>query len=64
MSSAATWKAYHYVVEGDAREGTLVEVLRPYAGRSARFALLQPPERTPSLAVRRFVELLVQRCGR
>jgi DNA-binding transcriptional LysR family regulator len=60
--SAGLVQAYYFVVEADVREGRLVEVLRTYAGRHARFSLLQPPGRKPSLAVRVFVDMLVAHC--
>lgn len=62
--SAGLVQAYHFIVEADLEQGRLVEVLRPYAGRTAPFSLLQPPGRNRALAVQLFVELLVQRSER
>lgn len=59
--SAGLVQAYHFIVAADVEQGRLVEVLRPFAGRSAPFSLLQPPGRNTALAVRLFAELLVQR---
>jgi DNA-binding transcriptional LysR family regulator len=62
--SAGLVQSYHYIVEADVREGRLVEVLRPFAGRSARFSLLRLPGQGASLAVRTFADLLLERCSR
>lgn len=59
--SAGLVQAYHFIVAADVAQGRLVEVLRPFAGRSAPFSLLQPPGRNAALAVRLFADLLVQR---
>ena len=56
---AGLTQAYHFLVEADLAGGTLVEVLRPLAGRSWPFTLLQPPRRTPTLAVRLVVDALL-----
>jgi len=53
-------QSYHFVVAEDVREGRLVEVLRPFAGRSAPFSLLQPPGRA-SLAARLFADFLISK---
>ena len=65
---AGLTQAYHFLVEDDLARGTLVEVLRPLAGRSWPFTLLQPPRRTPTLAVRLVVDGILadarERAGR
>ncbi|HEY3498077.1 MAG TPA: LysR substrate-binding domain-containing protein [Polyangiaceae bacterium] len=62
-NSAGLVQSYYYVVEDDVREGRLVEVLRPFAGRSRPFSLLRPPGQSQSLAVRTFADMLVERCA-
>ena len=58
--SAGLVQAYHFIVAEDVAQGRLVEVLRPYAGRSAPFSLLQPPGRHVALAVRLFADRLIR----
>lgn len=61
--AAGVVQAYRFLVEDDLREGRLIEVLRPFAGRSAPFSLLQPPGQSTTLAARLFADMLVERCG-
>lgn len=42
---AGLLQTYRFMVDGDIRNGRLVEVLRPYAGRSRPFSLLYPQNR-------------------
>ena len=56
---AGLTQTYHFLVEEQVARGDLVEVLRPYAGRSWPFTLLQPPRRTPTVAVRLLVDAIV-----
>ncbi|WP_428266140.1 LysR substrate-binding domain-containing protein [Haliangium sp.] len=56
-------QAYWFLVEDDVRQGRLVEVLRPFAGRSMPFSLLQPAHPAQSLAVRLFADTLVEACA-
>ncbi|MGA0610841.1 LysR substrate-binding domain-containing protein [Caldimonas sp. KR1-144] len=61
---AGIFQAYRFVVEEDLREGRLVELLRPFGGRSRPFNLLYPQLRFVPLRVRTFVDfLLSQRAG-
>lgn len=61
---AGIFQAYRFVVEDDLREGRLVELLRPFGGRSRPFNLLYPQLRFVPLRVRAFVDfLLSQRAG-
>lgn len=55
-------QTYRFIVEDDVRRGRLVEVLAPYAGRSAPFSLLEPAH-AKSLAARLFADMLVERCA-
>lgn len=55
-------QAYRYLVADDLARGTLVEVLKPFAGRTRPFSLLMPARRTPTLAVRLFADALVEAC--
>lgn len=52
-------QTYHFLVEADVASGRLIEVLRPYSGRSWPFTLLRPSRRTPSIAVDRLVDALI-----
>lgn len=57
-------QSYHFLVQEDVRRGRLVEVLRPYTGRTSRFSLLHAAGQGQSLAVRLFADMLVERCAR
>jgi DNA-binding transcriptional LysR family regulator len=52
-------QTYHFLVEDALAEGSLVEVLRPYANRSWPFTLLRPPRRTPTRAVELVIDALL-----
>ncbi|NUP13584.1 MAG: LysR family transcriptional regulator [Polyangiaceae bacterium] len=52
-------QAYRFIVEEDVARGSLVEVLKPYAGGSRPFSLLSPARRVPTLAVRMFADALI-----
>jgi DNA-binding transcriptional LysR family regulator len=58
---AGIFQAYRLVVEEDLREGRLIELLKPYGGRSRPYNLLYPQLRFVPLRVRAFVEFLVNR---
>jgi DNA-binding transcriptional LysR family regulator len=58
-SGAGLAQIYHFLAEPHAARGELVEVLRPLAGRSWPFTLLQPPRRTPTQAVRLLVDAIL-----
>lgn len=51
---------YHFVVAEQLARGELVEVLRPYAGRSRPFSILYPHNRHLSARVRAFVDFMLQ----
>ncbi len=52
-----------FMVEGDLDTGALVEVMKPYAGRSRAFSLLYPAGRHMPLRVRVLMDFLLQRMG-
>jgi DNA-binding transcriptional LysR family regulator len=54
------FQTYRFIVEQDLREGTLVEVLQAFGGRSRPFCLIYPHGRHVPLRVRAFVDFLVQ----
>jgi DNA-binding transcriptional LysR family regulator len=58
---AGIFQAYRFVVEEDLREGRLVDVLKPFGGRSRPYNLLYPQQRFVPLRVRTFVDFLMSR---
>ena len=58
-NGAGLAQTFHFLVEADVERGALVELLQPLAGRSRPFTLLQPPRRSPTLAVRLLVDALL-----
>ncbi|KPA91650.1 LysR family transcriptional regulator [Pseudomonas sp. RHF3.3-3] len=61
---AGLFQTYRFIVEKELAEGSLVEVLQPFAGRSRPFTLLYPHGRHVPLRLRAFVDfLLEQRFG-
>lgn len=56
---AGLFQAYRFTVEEDLREGRLVELLKPFGGRSRPFNLLYPHQRFVPLRVRTFVDFLL-----
>ncbi|MDH4557486.1 LysR family transcriptional regulator [Pseudomonas sp. BN417] len=57
--SAGLFQTYRFVVEKELAEGSLVEVLQPYGGRSRPFTLLYPQNRHVPLRLRAFVDFLM-----
>lgn len=55
------FQLYHFITAPAVARGELVEVLKPYAGRSRQFNLLYPQNRHLSARVRAFVEFVVGR---
>lgn len=53
------FQIYHFVAEEYVRRGELVEVLKPFAGRSRPFCVLYPQNRHLSARVRAFVDHVV-----
>jgi len=63
-SDAGLFQTYRFVVEKELADGTLVEVLKPFAGRSRPYTLLYPDGRHVPLRVRVFIDfLMAQRPG-
>ncbi len=57
------FQIYHFITAELEKEGELVEVLKPYAGRTRKFSILYPHNRHLSSKVRSFVDFLRQRVG-
>jgi DNA-binding transcriptional LysR family regulator len=58
-SHAGLFQAYRFVVEKELADGTLVEVLKPFAGRSRPYTLLYPDGRHLPLRTRVFIDFLL-----
>ena len=56
---AGIFQAYRFTVEEELRQGRLVELLKPFGGRSRPFNLLYPHQRFVPLRVRCFVDFLL-----
>ncbi|HEX5739298.1 MAG TPA: LysR family transcriptional regulator [Hydrogenophaga sp.] len=66
-AGAGLAQTYRFIVENDIAQGTLVEVLKPFAGPSRPFSLIYPGHRHIPLRVRAMVDFLtssLQRGGR
>ncbi|MES2819674.1 MAG: LysR family transcriptional regulator [Pseudomonadota bacterium] len=59
-SGAGLFQTYRFIVERELAEGALVEVLRPFAGRSRPFTLLYPHGRHVPLRLRVFVDFIME----
>jgi DNA-binding transcriptional LysR family regulator len=57
---AGVFQTYRFIVEKELADGSLVEVLQPYAGRSRPYTLLYPHGRYVPQRVRAFVDFLLQ----
>lgn len=57
---AGLFQTYRFIVEKELADGSLVEVLQPYSGRSRPFTLLYPQNRHMPLRVRAFIDFLVE----
>lgn len=57
---AGVFQTYKFIVEKELADGSLVEVLQPYAGRSRPYTLLYPHGRYVPQRVRAFVDFLLQ----
>ncbi|SFP76313.1 LysR family transcriptional regulator [Variovorax sp. 770b2] len=63
-SDAGLFQTYRFVVEKELADGSLVEVLKPFAGRSRPYTLLYPDGRHVPLRMRVFIDfLMAQRIG-
>lgn len=58
---AGLFQTYRFIFEQDLADGTLVEVLQPYAGRSRPFTLLYPHGRHVPFRLRAFVDFLLEK---
>ncbi|WGT63988.1 LysR family transcriptional regulator [Variovorax paradoxus] len=58
-SDAGLFQTYRFVVEKELADGTLVEVLKPFAGRSRPYTLLYPDGRHVPLRMRVFIDFLM-----
>ena len=58
---AGIFQAYRFTVEEELRQGRLIEVLKPFGGRSRPYNLLYPHQRFVPLRVRTFVDFLLGR---
>ena len=59
QSDAGLFQAYRFVVEKELADGSLVEVLKPFAGRSRPYTLLYPDGRHVQLRMRVFIDFLM-----
>ncbi|AMQ84870.1 MULTISPECIES: LysR family transcriptional regulator [Pseudomonas] len=57
---AGLFQTYRFIVEKELADGSLIEVLKPYSGRSRPFTLLYPQNRHMPLRVRAFIDFLVE----
>lgn len=58
---AGLFQTYRFMGERELAEGSLVEVLKPYAGRSRPFSLLYPHGRHVPLRLRAFIDFLLEK---
>lgn len=56
---AGLFQTYRFIVEKELAEGSLLEVLQPYGGRSRPYTLLYPHSRHVPLRLRAFVDFLM-----
>jgi DNA-binding transcriptional LysR family regulator len=61
---AGLFQTYRFIVEQALADGSLLEVLKPYGGRSRPFTLLYPQNRHMPLRVRAFIDFLVEQLPR
>ena len=54
------FQIYHHIAQDDVARGELVEVLRPYGGRTRPFSIVYPQNRHVSAKVRAFVDFITQ----
>ena len=57
---AGLFQTYRFIVERELADGSLVEVLQPFAGRSRPFTLLYPHGRHMPLRLRTFVDFIME----
>ncbi|ASL28937.1 MULTISPECIES: LysR family transcriptional regulator [Azotobacter] len=61
---AGLFQTYRFIVERELAEGSLVEVLQAYGGRSRPFTLLYPHGRHLPLRLRAFIDFLMEQRAR
>ena len=59
-AGAGLFQTYRFIVEKDLADGTLVEVLQPFGGRSRPVSLIYPQDRLLPSRVRAFVEFMLE----
>lgn len=59
-AGAGLVQAHRFIVEEDLRRGTMVEVLKPYGGRTRPFSIVYPATRHMPLRVRLFIDFLTE----
>lgn len=59
-NGAGLFQTYRFIVEKDLENGTLVEVLQEFGGRSRPFTLLYPHGRHVPLRLRAFIDFLME----
>ena len=59
-NAAGLFQTYRFIVENELADGSLVEVLKPFAGRSRPFTLLYPHGRHIPLRLKAFVDFLLE----
>ncbi len=59
-NGAGLFQTYRFIVENELANGSLVEVLKPFAGRSRPFTLLYPHGRHVPLRLKAFVDFLLE----
>lgn len=52
------FQTYHFITESLVQRGELVEILKPYNGRSRRFSIIYPQNRHLSVRVRAFIDFV------
>jgi len=57
---AGVFQTYRFIVEKELADGSLVEILKPYGGRSRPFTLLYPQSRHVPLRLRAFIDFLME----
>ena len=58
---AGLFQTYRFIVERELAEGSLVEVLQPFSGRSRPFTLLHPHSRHMPLRLRTFMNFIMDK---
>lgn len=58
---AGLFQTYRFIVERELAEGSLVEVLQPFSGRSRPFTLLYPQHKHMPLRLRAFVNFIMEK---